>query len=542
MRKFIYYFCWVVVVAVLLAPLLHLVTIPDLHHYLSLFKNQKGVVTAITNTFLVSLSVGVMCVLIGVPLAWLLTRTDLPTKNKLRSWFCLPYAVPPFVGAIGWIILANPSSGLLNKLLGLNLNIYSFTGLVWVETSFLFTFVLLTTLTALDRMDSSLEEAARLSGASGLRVFTDISLPLLKPAIFNGFVLSFLATAASFGVPAMIGGPARIYLMTTQIYTFQRMGTISGLERAIAISVLLMFATLLLLFFAQITLGKTQSHLVGGKTTRPSVIQLRGFQKPILGALYSLLFVIFILPMLGILLSALSRVQGEWSLKNLGLQNFNRVLFQTDETLRALSQSFILGLSAAVICITLSFFISYYTVRTKWRGHKMIGILASIPFSTPGTVLALSLIFSFSQGYFGYGPSLYNTLGLILLAYVIKYLSLSLKTLQDGYSQIHPSLEEAAWISGASWWATMRTIFLPLLKPSLIAAGFFIFMPVMSELTMTVLLTGPGLETVGTLIFQLQEYSDVGGGGAAVLSVLVVSTIFLLNYVLKKISKGAFGL
>jgi iron(III) transport system permease protein len=198
--------------------------------------------------------------------------------------------------------------------------------------------------------------------------------------------------------------------------------------------------------------------------------------------------------------------------------------------------------AASLICVSLSFFIAYFTVRTRWRGRNLLTVLASIPFSTPGTVLALSLIFSFSQGYFGYGPSLYNTLGLILLAYVIKYLSLSLKTIQDGYAQIHPSLEEAAWISGASWWASMRTIFLPLLRPSLIAAGFFIFMPVMSELTMTVLLTGPGLETIGTLIFQLQEYSDVGGGGAAVLSVIVVASIFTLNYSLKKISKGKYGL
>ncbi|MBL7544556.1 MAG: iron ABC transporter permease [Bdellovibrionaceae bacterium] len=486
--------------AFFIAPLAYLTTLPSTSQIMDVLKNDN-LLKSITNTFIVSLAVGVLCVLIGVPLAWLLTRTNLPGKNRFRSWFCLPYAIPPYVGAIGWIILANPNSGVLNTLLGLKLNIYSFTGLVWVETSFLFTFVLLTTLTALDRMDSSLEEAARLSGARAWHVFRDISLPLLRPAIFNGFALSFLATAASFGVPAMIGGPARLYLMTTQIYTYQRMGTTQGIQMAVGVSVLLMITTLVLLLVVQNTLGQQTSHLVSGKSTRPSLLPLKGATVPVCIGLILFLFLIFILPLLGLLLSALSAVQGSWSWHNLGFGNFARVLLDTEETMRAIMNSLILGLSASVACALFSFFMSYFITKTTWRGRTLASVMTSIPFSTPGSVLALALILAFSQGYFGIGPSLYNTLGLILIAYIIKYMSLSLKTLHDGYSQIHPSLEEAARISGAGFWATLRTIYLPLLKSSLVASAFFVFMPVMSELTMTILLTGPGLETIGTLIF-----------------------------------------
>jgi len=541
MRISIYLLGWLLIAAIFIAPLASLVSLPEAHHFLTVMQNENQW-KAILNTFWVSLAVGLFCVFIGVPLAWILTRTNLPGRDRFRSCFCLPYAIPPYVGAIGWIILANPTSGILNSIFGLGLNIYSFAGLVWVESSFLFTFVLLTTMTALDRMDSSLEEAARLSGANGLQVFRDISLPLLKPAIFNGFILSFLATAASFGVPAMIGGPARIYLMTTQIYSYQRMGTTHGIQMAMAVSVLLMIATLILLFVVQKTVGKQRSYLVGGKSTRPSLLQLKSATIPLLIGLWFFLFVIFILPLLGLLISALSSVQGSWSFSNLSFGNFYRVLFQTEETLRAIRNSLILGLSAALICTAFSFFMSYFPVKTSWRGKSLAGILASVPFSTPGSVLALALIFSFSQGYFGVGPSLYNTLGLILIAYIVKYMSLSLKTLQDGYSQIHPSLEEAARISGAPWWAIMKTIYFPLLKSSLIASAFFVFMPVLGELTMTILLTGPGLETVGTLIFSLQEYSDIAGGGAAVLSLLIVAIVFSLNFTLKKISKGRYGL
>lgn len=541
MKKIVYALGLLIIAALFVTPLIYLFSIPNWPDYVAVLQSENTLKAA-KNTLLVSGCVGLLCLILGLPLSWLLTRTDLPLKANFRSWFCLPYAIPPFVGAIGWIILANPVSGVLNQWFGLNLNIYSFWGLVWVEVSFLFTFVLLSALNILDRMDSSLEEAARLSGASGLRVFLDIALPILKPAMISGFLLSFLATAASFGVPALIGGPARIYLMTTQIYTYQRMGTLQGMQMSIAVSVLLGISTLILLYSAQMFFGRNKNYTVGGKSSRASLVPLSRWKWPIVASLSALLFVIFVLPILGVLLSAFSSVQGSWSLSQLSLQNYTRVLFETEETIRAITQSLTLGLAAAVICTVFSFFFNYFLHRTNWVGRNLSTVAVSIPFSTPGTVLALAFIITFSQGYFGFGPSLYNTLTLILLAYIVKYMSLSMKTLGDGYQQIHPSLEEAARISGAGWWRTLLTIYGPLLKTAMMASVFLVFMPVISELTMTILLTGPGLETIGTLIFQLQEYSDMGGGGAAVLSSLVVLFILVLNFSLKTLSKGRYGL
>lgn len=523
------------------APQLYLFFVPSVSDFVSILQNDNTF-KAVKNTLAVSFTVSLCCLALGLPLAWLLTRTDLPFKQKFRSLFCLPYAIPPFVGAIGWIILANPTSGLLNHWFGLKLNIYSFWGLVWVETSFLFTFVLLSALTVLDKMDASLEEAARLSGANGLQVFKDIALPILRPAIVSGFILSFLATASSFGVPALIGGPARLYMLTTQIYTYQRMGTSNGLQMAIAVSALLGVTTLVLLYTSQFFFGVNKNHTIGGKAVRPSLVPLKGYKNLILILLALLLFIIFILPILGLLLSALSSVQGSWSFSQLSLDNFSRVLFETEETPRALLQSLLLGLGAAVICTTFSFVFNYFIYRTQFWGRMTSSVAVSLPFSTPGTVLALAIILSFSQGIFGIGPSLYGTLWLMLLAYVVKYCSLSFKVVGDAYQQVHPSLEEAAQISGASWLYILRTIYWPILRPALVASAFLVFMPVLSELTMTILLTGPGLETIGTLIFQLQEYSDMGGGGAAVLSCLVVFFVLSLNFVLKKLSKGSYGL
>lgn len=496
---------------------------------------------AFYNTVLVSLSVGVLSLLIGVPLGWLIGRTDLPLQGRLRSWFCLPYAVPPYIGAIAWISLANPTNGLLNHFLPVTLNIYSFSGLIWVETTFLYTFVLLTALSSLDRMDASLEEAARLSGAGPFKVFKDITLPLIRPALLSGFLLVVLAAAASFGVPAMIGSPAGIYLVTTQIYTLQKMGSVTGLYKAGSLSLILLAMTFAFLLINQRISRKSQYRIVSGKTSRPGLIELGRWRWPLFGFLVFVLSVLFILPLGAILLTALSQVQGQLGWTNLTFDNFLRILFEVDETPRALGNSFFIAALAATAATLFGTFIAYIQWKTRLPGRQWLDVIASFPYSTPGTVVALALILAFSQSFFGFG-SLYNTVWILFLAYGVKYLSFSIKTSSDGYLQIDDCLAEAARVSGASWGTVLRTIWLPLLKPSLIASWFLIFMPAFSELTMTILLAGPGTETVGTLLFQLQEYSDTGGGGAAVLSVIVVLTVILANASVKKISKGKYGL
>ena len=505
--------------------------------------SSPATLTAITNTFVVSLLVTAACLFIGTPLAWLLSRSDFPLAKKYRSWLCLPFAVPPYIGAIAWIFLANPTTGLLNHIFGEHsLNIYSMAGLVFVETSFLYTFILLTTLSSFDRMDSSFEEAARLSGASPARVFVDISLPIIRPALISGGLLVFLATAASFGVPALIGTPARIYLLTTQIYTFQKMGSISGLIKAGALSSVLMVIALITLLLSQWVMRDRKLQTVSGKTSRPSVFELGKWRTPLFLLVTLFFVVVFVLPIFGILISSLSAVQGELSLSNLTIETWRRTLFDVDETSRAVINSLILGAGAATIAVVIGIFIAYTQTKTRLPGRNALDVLAALPYATPGTVVALALILTFSGSFLGIFPSLYNTLGLILIAYVVKYLSFAVKTTADGYRQIDDVLAEAARVSGAGWTTTLTTIWLPLLAPALVAAWFLVFMPVMSELTMTILLTGPGLETIGTVIFQLQEYADASGGGASVLALIVIISVIGINTLVKRLSRGKYGL
>ena len=493
---------------------------------------------AFKNTLLVSSSVCVISILLALPLAWFLTRSDLPKKGFWRTSFCLPYAIPPYVGAIAWIVLGNPSNGILNELFGMNLNVYTLGGLIWVMSSFFYTFILISLMSAMERLDPSLEEAARLSGATPLRVFFQITLPLIKPSLLSGIVLVFLAASASFGVPALIGNPAGIYMLTTKIYTYQKMGSFSGLHMAGLLSILLLLLAVVSLVINQQILKRSKYSIVSGKTARHSLIKLGVWTKPIKVFLSVLFFTLFLLPLSGILISALSKVQGIVHWSNFGIQNFGRLFFEVTETYRAFLNSTLLAGGAATVAVGLSVFLAYFQLKVKVRGRGIINILTSIPYATPGTVLAFAFILSFGRGIF----SLYNTLLLIGIAYLSKYLNFALRTTTDGMNQVDSVLEEAARVSGASWWMTMRTIWFPLLTPALMASWFFVFMPAFSELTMSVLLTGPGLETLGTLLFQLQEYGDASGGGSSVLALMIIVFILVMNTSVKKLSKGKYGL
>lgn len=498
---------------------------------------------SVKNTAFFASAVTLICALIGLPLAWLISRTRIAGASFLKTLVSLPYAIPPFIGAIAWIYLANPSNGLINQLFGESfLNIYSMTGLIFVESCFLYTFVFLNLTASLDQMDPSLEEAARTSGASPLQIFFKITLPLVRPALINSCLLVFLAACASFGVPALIGGPGRIRVLTTEIYQLQKMATTTGLQMSILLSSLLLLFSIAVIMISRALSSRAKTSLVTGKSSRTSLIDLGSFQWPALVFIWLLIWVVLVLPFLGIFLSATSKIQGNVGFEFFTWSHFSRVLFETEELGRAFRNSLILAFSVSMICSVLALVYGYIETQTNSKVKSFLSVFISLPYSAPGTVVALALIISFSQSFFGIPFSIYNTLMMFVMAYTMKFLNFSFKIVGDNFNQIHPHLIEAAQTSGARTFQVIRHIWIPLLRPSLIASFFLVFVPSLTELTMSVFLTGPGLETLGTMIYQLQEYSDNIGGGAAVLSTFVFIFVVLSNWLVKKLSKGKYGL
>src|SRR3989344_9555317 len=214
-----------------------------LSNYL-LILSKKTYATALWNTLKLCTFTTLITVVIGLPLAWLLEKTDLPQKKLFKSLFAIPYIIPPYIGAMAWIKLLNPNSGSLNRLLanGLSLaeapfNIYSMTGAVWVLGLFFYSFILLACVSAFQKMDPALEEAALMCGAGRLRAFKDVTFPLLTPALLGGVILVFVAAGAAFGVPALLMMPVRLFVLTTKIYN-DVISLSGGIMRAASLSVI----------------------------------------------------------------------------------------------------------------------------------------------------------------------------------------------------------------------------------------------------------------------------------------------------------------
>ncbi len=511
----------------------------DVSSYLTVY-GQAVNMRALTNTAKISILVMILSVLITFPLAWLIGRTDLPGRKKFRTILVASYMIPPYVGAIAWTQLLNPDVGYLNALLKTifslskaPFNIYTEGGLIWVLTLFYSPFAFITISRAMEKMDPTLEEASRVSGASPLRVLWDVTLPLMAPSILAGGLLVFIGAGSAFGIPAIVGMPGNIEVLTTRIVSFVYMGNDSGIRNATTLAVSLMILANGLLFFMTWFMGRKDYTTIGGKSTRPALVEW-GKGKGLatfLVAVYA--FIAVILPLGSIVITSfmVSMSKG-LSLDNFGFDAWIPVLENSqylDCIWRSLGYAFI----AATIGTILSLFVAYLSVKTHVKGRSLPDLLVMVGGSTPSVVIALALIITFSGNY---GLNLYSTMWILIVSYLVKYMTMSVRTIAASLSQVSSSLEEAGLNSGAGWLRICKDIIMPLIAPSIVAGWFLIFMPSFYELTMSNLLYGSDTQTIGVLLYELQTYADTQN--ASVMSVIILIIVMVGNLILNKVSKG----
>jgi len=266
-------------------------------------------------------------------------------------------------------------------------------------------------------------------------------------------------------------------------------------------------------------------------------VRLGRWRAVVLAAVLLVVLVAVLLPAFAVAGTAFLKIAGDFSVSNLTLANF-RLLATTDAG-PAVWTSLGLAAGAAVLCAVLGGLVAWIAVKTRHRGRGLISGLAALPLATPGTVIALGLILLWTKP-FGLGFTLTNTVWILLIAYVAKYVALAARALGEGFGAVDDALPEAARVSGARGLFLLRTIWIPLILPSLMAAFFLVFMPAFSELTMSVLLVGPGIETVGTKMFELQEYE--GPTAASVLATVVLALVVTSNLLLRWLSRGRYGI
>ncbi len=484
---------------------------------------------ALVNSLIIASGTTVGSTIVGTFFAWLVTRTDIPYKRLMKGMFLVPFMLPSFIGAMAWKMLLSPRAGYINKFFfdwfdGPVFNIYSYAGIMLVEVMYLFPFVFIQVCGALERMDPTLEESARISGAGLFTITRKITIPLVLPSILSGALLIMLYSMAHFGTVAVLGIENGIFNIPTLIYQriHESAGNFASIRTGTVLATVLVVAAAVIIWLQNKLQGKGKYQIIAGKSFRPMELKLRGLKIPMMALCFAYIGFTIVLPTVVIFLVGGLKTYGlPFTWENLSLDNYKFILFDYQVTKDAIWNSVTLGLSAALITMFAGVMISYVIVKMNVRGKGFLEFLGMLPFSVPGSVIALGVILAWSGKF---GINIYNTVWIILVAYIARYMAFSLKANSAALEQVHDSLVEAARASGATMWQALKDIVLPLVKPGMLASFFLIFLPSLRELTVSIMLYAPTTRTIGVAIYTLNEDGEtvVSAAMAGVALILIV--------------------
>ncbi len=498
--------------------------------------DSRSVPRAIWNSFESAALSAFLALFAGTVTALLLGLTDVRLKGALAFLLLVPMMVPPHVTAIAWVQALGPSSTLLQSLgiapeIGTTHPLYSREGVILLLGIQHAPLVFLVVLAALRSLPRELSDAARVSGARPLRLLTHILLPLLAPTLIAGYALAFVSALGNFGIPALLGIPARY--TTLPVLIWQRLAsfgpTILTDMAVIACFVALMavFAVVFQMWFA----ARKRNALIG--PPQPPLDIRMGRLRPLVECLLALAIIAtLILPMTALFTTALVPTYGvplTWS--TITLQNFDEILFRQSVTARAfVNSTFVASLAAVVLSVLAVFVARFATARHRVlrRTGTAMTALAETTYAIPGLVISVAFILAFIRPLPVVGVSIYNTLTIIFLAYLCAFFSIALKPVTAATLQLDQSLDEAARVSGAGFYRRMTRITFPLIAPAAASGAILVFLTAYNEVTVSALLWSSGTETIGTTIFNYEDggYTTLASAMAAV---TIVATVFLMT-------------
>ena len=477
-----------------------------LANYVAAYSRPRYV-EALWNSLMLGAAVSVLAVVFAVPMAWAIARTDMPGKHLVRLGAFGAFVTPPYLGAIGWILLAGPNAGWLNRAwMGLTgashglFDIYSFPGLTFIIAIYSFPYVFIFTSSALEVVSSEMEDAASILGAGVWRTTLRVTLPMVLPAILGGVIITFLEAIALFGSPALIALPARFNVVTTQLWQFFSYPV--KVEVAAAYAMPLLGVTVALFWLqSRITRRKGYVALTGkGGARRP--IRLGVWRWAMLGYCLLIVSLSVFLPYLALSQAAFARAWGQGvSLANFSLANFHYILFEHHTAQQSVINSFVYAAWAACLAISLALAIAYIVTRQLLPFAKLLGFVAMAPFVIPGIVLAIGF-------YAAYAPpplALYDTAAILVLAFATRFLPIAYANASAAMRSFNPEMEEAVRILGGSRLTAIRRVVAPLLKRSLVGAWLLVFIPATRELSAAIFLYGPNTRTMSVMLFDLSE-------------------------------------
>jgi len=503
----------------------------SLDNFVSVLGNAN-VHHALANSLIACTGGTALAVAIGLAFSWIVVRTNTPWKGFIGAASLVPLFVPPLVAGVAWSILGSPKSGLLNtmmKWIGLDwrIDLYSMAGLIVVFGMYYAPYVYMFTASALRNMDPSLEEAAEIAGVGPVRTLFTVTFPLVAPAIISGMLLSFIVMLGIYGIPAVLGAPANISVLTTYIFKLTNWSP-PLYSTAAAVAIILMVVTGALVLLQQGVLAGRSFITVAGKAFRPRALDLGPWRWLTLALALLYLFVVVVLPMLALIVAAFRRflfipdAASLFDMRHYSLVHFESI-FDNPLTMRSIWNTMEVGLVTAVLGGLLAFAIGYTVHRGSVPGRRAIDLVATLPVAIPGLVIGVAYLWA----WIGLPGGLYGTIWILALAFIARFIPDTMKALSTSFLQIHRELEEAAWVCGRGRLGTIRSIVLPLARPGTIAAMTLLFILAIRELGSSLFLYTSDTTVMAVLLLDYYEGGNTGKTAAfslvqtALLAVLI---------------------
>ncbi len=498
-----------------------------------------GIIDAIYNSFSLAITRQIIATIVGIFLAWLLARTDIPMKKGLEFMFWLSFFLPALPVTLGWILLLDPKYGLLNQLLSKvpfvqipPFDIYSYWGIIWVHlatTGVSLKVMLLTP--AFRNLDASLEESSRVAGAGPMRTLLRIIVPVMMPVLLVTTILGLIRSLEAFEIELILGVPIGLHVFSTKIHSFVTHEP-PQFPAATALGTFFLFILLSLVALQRLYLGQRSFVTVTGKgfSTRP--ISLGRWKYPVFAAVLLIALSITLLPTAFLFLGTFMKLFGFFNIANpFTLDNWKGVL-SDPILLRSLKNTLVLGFSAAGIGIFVSSLVAYVIVKSRFRARAVLDFLSWLPWSIPGILLGMALLWTFLLIH--KIVPIYGTMGALVMAMAISGLPVCVQVMKSFLMQLGDELEEASMVAGASWLTTYRRIILPLLLPCLIVVGLLEFISAARNISTVVLLATGQTRPLSLLML---DYA----AGAELERATVVATVIVAIVVVAALSARSLG-
>jgi iron(III) transport system permease protein len=489
--------------------------------------NTPGILKAIGNTFTLAITRQTIALFVGSFFAWLIARSDIPMKGMLEFFFWLSFFLPALPETMGWILLLDPKYGLLNQgLMSLGVisnplfNIYSFWGIVWAHMGGTISIKVMLLAPAFRNLDSALEEASKISGANGWRTFFRIVIPVMMPAILVTTILGIIRSLEAFEVELLLGTPIGLQVYSTKIHELVTWEP-PQFAPAMALSSVFLGVLLLMVAMQRRYIAQRNYETVTGRGFSIRPTHLGRWRYPAFALVLTFALIVTIVPTFLLLIGTFMRLFGFFSIADPWTLDNWRATLNDPVLIRSLWNTLAIGLGAGVIGVLFYALIAYMIVKTRHAGRSLLDFLSWLPWSIPGILLGVALLWTFLQTRI-FLP-IYGTIYLLMIAMVIKSMPFGTQMIKSVLIQLGSDLEEASKVCGGTWLHTFRRVIIPLAMPALITVGLVGFISAARDISTVVLLGSGKSRTLSLLMLDFAAGAEFEK--ATVVAVIIVGLV-----------------